>query len=235
MSAGRSPLYPEEVLSGDGEESRVRRTGSTVRMVIDALRHRPVPRRILGILSILLFLGGGLVFAYPFLTDVYAGWKQGGLEEGFGSAQHRESYAARTIQPGEALTRLTIPTIDVDTIVVEGTSLAALRAGSGHYEKSALPCETGNSAIAGHRTTYSKPFAEIDELRRGDRVILETPIGRCIYRVKGKPFVTTPFDTSVLKRTKDATLTLTTCHPPGSASQRLIVKAKLVRSEVFSN
>jgi sortase A len=235
MSDERSPLYPDEVLSGDGEESRVRRTGSTARMVIDALRHRPVPRRILGILSILLFLGGGLVFAYPFLTDVYAGWKQGQLEEGFGSDQHREAYAARTIQPGEALTKLTIPKIGVETIVVEGTSLAALRAGSGHYEKSALPCETGNSAIAGHRTTYSKPFAEIDELKKGDRIILETPVGRCFYRVTKRPFATTPFDTSVLKRTKDATLTLTTCHPPGSAAERLIVKAKLVRSEIFSN
>jgi hypothetical protein len=39
-----------------------------------------------------------------------------------------------------------------------------------------------------------------------------------------------PTDYYVVDNTPDAELTLTTCHPPFSAEQRLIVKAKLVRN-----
>lgn len=41
---------------------------------------------------------------------------------------------------------------------VEGTSASALRAGAGHYPDTSLLCQSGNVAIAGHRTTYGRPF-----------------------------------------------------------------------------
>ena len=44
-------------------------------------------------------------------------------------------------------------------------------------------------AIAGHRTTYGKPFNQIDRLKPGDALILETPIGTCTYQVAKAPFV----------------------------------------------
>ncbi|MGH9164563.1 MAG: class E sortase, partial [Acidimicrobiales bacterium] len=113
-------------------------------------------------------------------------------------------------------------------VVVEGTTASALRAGAGHYGDSALPCSLGNVAIAGHRTTYGKPFANLDRLKPGDAITLETPIGRCTYEVTRAPFTTAPTDFSVVANTPTArTLTLTTCHPKGSARQRLIIKAAL--------
>src|SRR5439155_8227966 len=78
---------------------------------------------------------------------------------------------------------------DVDVVVVEGTTPSALKAGAGHYPGTPLPCEDGNVAIAGHRTTYGKPFANIDQLRTGDLITLDTPVGSCIYEVSGDPFV----------------------------------------------
>ncbi len=234
-SSDQSPLYDENLLGPKrpGSEPRgPRRIGSALGVLVDSWRRRPVPRRILASLSILLLLGGVVLFAWPFLTNLYTDYRQVGLQEELTSPASRRAYITRTIEPGEALTRIQIPALEVDTIVVEGTTLSALQAGAGHYEESALPCEEGNAAIAGHRTTYGKPFAEIDDLAPGDQITLETPVGKCIYRVTGQPFITTPTDFGVLDPGNGSVLTLTTCHPPGSASQRLIVRAKLISSEI---
>ena len=42
--------------------------------------------------------------------------------------------------------------------------------------------ETGTAAIAGHRTTYGAPFRDIDQLDRGDRIVLDCPTA-FTYRV----------------------------------------------------
>ncbi len=128
---------------------------------------------------------------------------------------------------GESLTRLMIPSLNVDVVVVQGTSASALRAGAGHYPESPLPCDLGNVAIAGHRTTYGRPFHNLDLLNPGDDIILETPVGTCTYKVNKDPFIVPPTDFSVLDRTSTGTLTLTTCHPKNSAAQRLIIQADL--------
>ncbi|MGH2686682.1 MAG: sortase [Actinomycetota bacterium] len=233
----RSPLYPDDPLGrprpGDRDAGWFRRLGSATSMLFDSWRRRPVPRRILGVLSGLMLIGGVVLFSWPFLTNLWTDYKQAGLEDQFRSPSHRRAYVTRTIRPGDALTRILIPQLGVDTIVVEGTTLSALEAGAGHYQDTALPCERGNAAIAGHRTTYGKPFAEIDELGSGDEITLETPVGRCTYEVIDRPFYTHPADFAVLDQVRGTLLTLTTCHPPGSADQRLIVRAKLVSSEAF--
>jgi sortase A len=125
-----------------------------------------------------------------------------------------------------------IPDINVDVVVVEGTTASALRAGAGHYPDTPLPCEIGNVGIAGHRTTYGRPFHNLDLLKPGMEITLQTPVGECTYQITKDPFPVSPKDVSVVANTPDeATLTLTTCHPKGSARQRLIVKATLVRSD----
>src|SRR5206468_228870 len=119
-------------------------------------------------------------------------------------------------------TRLEIPKIGVDVIVVQGTTPAALEAGAGHYPNTPLPGEPGNVAIAGHRTTYGKPFNRLDELAPGDRVILTTPLGRYVYGLTRKPFVVPAADWSPVRNypSHGAYLTLTSCHPEGSAAYR---------------
>jgi sortase A len=91
----------------------------------------------------------------------------------------------------------------------------------------------GNVAVAGHRTTYGRPFHNLDLLKEGDEIILETPIGICTYKMVGKPKVVKPTDTGVVANTPNANvLTLTTCHPKGSAKQRLVVQATMVSSQI---
>jgi sortase A len=128
----------------------------------------------------------------------------------------------------EAVAHIVIPKIDADYIVVEGVSLDDLRKGPGHYPSTPFPGQVGNAAIAGHRTTYGAPFGRLDDLEVGDIIKLRTVEGQFQYVVYDK-FPVAPDDVSVLDPdpTRKATLTLTTCHPPYQAAQRLIVKAEL--------
>lgn len=186
--------------------------------------------RLLSVASVALLVSAVGMLAYPFYTNFYQNRVQGDLERQLAQPDARRVFELRQVSTGDALTRLRIPAIGVDVVVVEGISASALRAGAGHYPQTPLPCEKGNVAIAGHRTTYGKPFNNLDRLRAGDIIRLETPIGPCEYAVE-RSFITTPRDLSVLDPTTDAVLTLTTCHPKGSARQRLIVTAKLVSDD----
>jgi sortase A len=122
--------------------------------------------------------------------------------------------------------RLEIPRIGVDEIVVEGVGVDDLRKGPGHYEQTPLPGEHGNAAVAGHRTTYGAPFFDIDQLAQGDEIIVTTYAGRFVYRVTGSTIVS-PSEVSVVADTPDDRITLTSCDPKYSASNRIVVTAVL--------
>jgi sortase A len=129
-----------------------------------------------------------------------------------------------------ALTRLLIPKINLDAIVLEGASRKELSLGPGHITNTALPGETGNSVITGHRDTF---FRHIFELGKGDEIDLQRNGQVFRYRVTDKKIVN-PDDVSVLNRTSDAQLTLITCYPiyyVGPAPKRLVVFSKLASSD----
>jgi sortase A len=208
------------------------------RLAGDALR-RPGGRRALSVLSIVLALAGVGMFAYPFATDLWSARIQSKLRNQFNDPNYRDAYRQRQIKVGQGLTRLSIPKISLDVLVVEGTTPAALKAGAGHYVNSPLPGEAGNVGIAGHRTTYGRPFNRLDEMRAGDVVFLDTPFARYEYKVvptfdgQPNPHPVLPTDFHVVSKPPDPNahwLTLTTCHPKGSARQRLILRLTLSRT-----
>ena len=116
----------------------------------------------------------------------------------------------------------------------EGTTRDVLMRGIGHYEATSLPGAVGNFAMAGHRTTYGKPFNKIDKLVDGDVVLVETRDTYFVYRVTAH-LIVPPTQVSVLLPVPDekdakatvATLTLTSCHPEFSARERFVVHAEL--------
>ena len=122
---------------------------------------------------------------------------------------------------------ISIPKINLQQVIVDGTSVNDLRLGPGHYLGTPLPGEAGNVAIAGHRTTWGRPFRNLDKLVTGDQIIITTPRADVMYRVT-RIFVVKPDDLSVIAPTSGNMLTLTTCNPPYSAVQRLVVRARLV-------
>jgi sortase A len=127
---------------------------------------------------------------------------------------------------GDAVAHLQIPDIGVDKIVVEGVTLDDLKRGPGHYPDTPLPGQPGNAAIAGHRTTYGAPFNRINELQRGDEILVTTVQGPFRYRVT-EQLIVSPSEVEVLGDFGDNRLTLTACHPKYSARQRIIVVASL--------
>ncbi len=128
--------------------------------------------------------------------------------------------------PGSPLAQIGIPAIDASFIVVEGVSSSDMRLGPGHYPGTALPGQTGNVAIAGHRVTYLHPFYYLNELTPGDVVELTTPYHTVKYRVTSVGVVP-PTDTSILAPTRDSRLTLTTADPLYHWSSRIVVVAEL--------
>jgi len=127
---------------------------------------------------------------------------------------------------GQPVGTIVIPKIGADYVVVQGVSTTDLELGPGHYPGTPLPGQPGNAAIAGHRTTYLAPFANINELQPGDPIYVTTVQGRFEYLVT-RSLVVDPSDVAVLDPTSTPTLTLTTCNPRYSAAQRLVVQATL--------
>ena len=196
--------------------------------LIAYLRGHRWARRSVSAVSVGLLVAAVALLGYPFYTNLYQARRQSDLRHQLASPQLRQAYKARSVPVGDSLTRIEIPKIGVDVVVVEGTSASALRAGAGHYPETPLPCELGNVAIAGHRTTYGKPFANIDRLGPGDVIVLQTPIGSCTYQVNRAPFVVPADERSVVANTPgQGTLTLTSCHPKGSASHRIVISAAM--------
>ena len=135
------------------------------------------------------------------------------------------------------LTKLSIPRIQLEDVILEGASDHSLLLGPAHLSESADPGALGNSVIAGHRDTF---FRHIHSLRYGDDIYIVRGGNQFHYVVRSRKIVE-PTNLTVLRPTKNGQLTLITCYPThaiGPAPQRLIVVATLVSrpaSEVAGN
>ncbi|MGZ4203225.1 MAG: sortase [Thermoleophilaceae bacterium] len=137
---------------------------------------------------------------------------------------------AARVRTGGALGRIELPTLGRSYVLVEGTNTADLRKGPGHYPGTPLPGEQGTVAVAGHRTTYLAPFRTINQLGPGAPVVLDMPYGRFTYRVEESRIVK-PNALWVTRPVGYPRLVLTACHPLYSASERIVVFARLTEEE----
>jgi sortase A len=154
------------------------------------------------------------------------------------SPQRRLALAARFfdrhVHAGDPVARVKIPPIGVSAVVVQGTSSGDLSKGPGHYPKTPLPGRHGTVAIAGHRTTFGAWFRHIDELERRDPIEVVTPYGSFTYRVQRTRIV--PSDAWwITRKVGHDQLVLSACHPLYSASQRIVVFARLVGARARSS
>lgn len=185
-------------------------------------------------LPVVLVVVGAVLLAY-------VSWSYGSMyveQRRLAREWERQQNAPPTTQQTEAqpasyddgLTKLSVPKIDLESVVVEGTSHHDLLLGPGHLKDTPAPGETGNAVISGHRDTF---FRHIGDLVMGDEMLVQRGGRTYRYKVTGKKVVE-PTDLSVLKPTKDAEMTLITCYPTyyiGPAPKRLVVFSKLVDEE----
>jgi sortase A len=180
-------------------------------------------------LSVILMIAGVILLGYVG-SEYWAMYReQQALRQQWQEQQKVQSSAESVAAPvkDDGLTRVSIPKINLDVIVVEGTNHKALRVGPGHLKQTPAPGELGNSVISAHRDTF---FRHIYELAKGDEIQVRRNGRTYTFEVTGKKIVQ-PNDVSILNNTPDARLTLITCYPTyyiGPAPQRLIVFSKLI-------
>lgn len=86
---------------------------------------------------------------------------------------------------GDPVSLVTIPSLGVEQVVVEGTASGDLLAGPGHRRDTVLPGQAGTSVVYGRATTYGGPFGAIDELAPGDKIEAVGAQGRKVFTVIG--------------------------------------------------
>lgn len=127
---------------------------------------------------------------------------------------------------GDPVATLSMPTIGLRQIVVEGTTADHLAAGPGHLRSTPLPGRAGNSVIFGRRATYGGPFREVDDLRPGDPIDVVTEDGLFRYIVQSVERVETG-EPDPIGNTFSNRLTLVTADEEYSATGRLVAIALL--------
>jgi sortase A len=220
--------------------------------------------KVIGVLGRIFVLAGVmLLFFTAYLlwgTGVYTHHQQGTAKKSLQSnplvnaAQVTAGHIppAKPASPlplGSPLFTIKIPKIALETAVVEGVGREQLKKGPGHFpscsqvpagedtdcvQQTVYPGEHGNVAISGHRTTYGAPFFNLQQLEQGDIIDIISGPARYRYRVRGQQVVDPTTGYNVVLDHGHDELTLTTCNPRFSASQRLIISADYIGASLVS-
>lgn len=195
------------------------------------------------------------VFYELYVTDLFTAQAQSHLSGTLHDTWHSDPTAQLPARPavGTPIAVVHIPRLGADyqRVVVEGTDQTQLAEGPGHYVGTAMPGQQGDVALAGHRVGKGSPFLDLDTIRPGDPIVVETASQWFVYRVLGDARtgsftsdpsgipgmqVVQPTALEVISPTPDAAagaapsgafLTITTCNPKYSARTRLVVHARL--------
>lgn len=164
------------------------------------------------------------------------------LQHQWDSASADPNRVPGTFSPGQGFAIMYIPKLDVKAPIAQGVSKHNVldKGMVGHYDgalATAMPWDkSGNFAVAAHRNTHGEPFRYINHLKPGDKVVVETASAYYTYQITSSLASTPPSNVSVLKPIPAGSgftapgryLTLTTCTPEFTSTNRLIVWGKLV-------
>lgn len=126
---------------------------------------------------------------------------------------------------GDVVGKLTIPKLESELPIIEGTHEDELAQGVGHYSGTAYPLQNDQIVLSGHRDTV---FRRMGELDIGDIMIIELPYGDFSYEIVDTKVVDADDRTIIVPTSPDEVLTVTTCYPftyIGSAPDRYIITA----------
>lgn len=198
----------------------------------------------------LLVTAGGLVLLFAVYvvlwSDVVTAAAQSDLRADFAEQVEAVSSAApgkaTKVAPyvvGQGIAEMAIPRLGTDWrwVVVEGIADDDIAKGPGHFPGTAAPGELGNFAVAGHRATHGEPFAYLDTVVPGDRIVVRTAAGWSVYTVTLTQIVP-PTRIDVIDPVPgrpggvadQALITLVTCNPRWGSGERLIVTGLLSES-----
>lgn len=134
------------------------------------------------------------------------------------------------VKAGDEIAIINIPSIKLNTVVVESIEKQYLKHYVCHFENSAMPGQYGNFSLAGHSSyRYNEVFNELHKISLEDEIIIKTLNNEFTYVLKDI-FEVDPEDTYVLDQDNEKKeLTIVTCTNNGK--NRLIVKAEIAEDE----
>jgi sortase A len=133
-----------------------------------------------------------------------------------------------TLGPEQAI-RIQVPTISVDAPIVQGDGWEQLKKGVGQHIGSANPGQKGNLVLTAHNDVFGEIFRHLDELNKGDQVIIYTNQRAYTYIVSASEIVE-PTQVEVMAPTPQETITLISCYPYRVDNKRIVVKGMLQNS-----
>jgi sortase A len=135
-----------------------------------------------------------------------------------------ENPVEKYLQGKEISGIIEIPKLGVKAAILEGTDDTALKYTVGHYPGTGNPGKKGNYVLLGHRNyVYGHYFRRIDELKPGDEVVIKKDLETYTYTIT-ESFVVSPEEVWVLEDTEEIMLTMITCTPVITYTDRLIVR-----------
>lgn len=89
------------------------------------------------------------------------------------------------VAPGTPVALLSVPALNLQETVVEGTSSRELMDGVGHRRDTPLPGQSGTSVLMGRAAAYGGVFGQLTRLQAGERFTVTTGLGVSEYEVTG--------------------------------------------------
>ena len=108
------------------------------------------------------------------------------------------------------VSRLNVPGLGIDRIVLAGASGSSLAFGPGHLFGSSLPGKQGNTVIAGHRDTH---FKFLKDIKQGELIQLQSLTGETFQYVVSEAIIVHEKEAEYLANKSENILTLITCYP----------------------
>jgi sortase A len=162
---------------------------------------------------------------------------RGGLDAAWAAEPRQATAPVEVPVLGKGMSRMYIPRLNKSWVVVEGVRPADIKAAPGHYPESALPGQDGNFAVAGHR--MPSVWWDLDKMRGGDPIVIETASNWVVYRVY-KIHIVQPTEVGVVAPNPEnpqadsgtrQLITLTTCNPKWDNYERLVVHGEVSREQ----
>jgi sortase A len=127
--------------------------------------------------------------------------------------------------------QLEIPSIGLSQPLFEGVTLTAIDRGPSHWPGTAMPGQLGNVVVAGHRTTKTRPFWDLDLVQPGAALIFSMANGDRFTYTLDRTEVVDDSAIHIVDPSFGYRATLFGCHPKGSAAKRIVGHFTLQKAE----
>lgn len=178
-------------------------------------------RRINRLLFVLIVLINGYVLAAPFWPSVTYRVK---------AATTKPLQETDFSKLDRSTNHLVVPRMRIDKPILDDPNPATLDRGIWHRPNTSTPDKGSNTVLSGHRWIYNNPtsavFYNLDKIKTDDKVVAVWGGKIYVYKVTDIKIVL-PTAVEVEDATTDSRITLYTCTPLWTATNRLVITAEL--------